>query len=167
MQYPSGDSAAANASLWKPLRLFNYYRLAIGGLFLVVILSAGPEVLGKHNPHLFVAGNALYVFLSLALSVSNHYRWPAFELQVHLQAVIDICAVALLMYASGGVSSGLGTLMIAAVAGAGLLMTGRSALAVAAIGALALLAAEVCIELDSSSKATAYTQTGLLGNRPF
>jgi two-component system sensor histidine kinase PilS (NtrC family) len=163
MHHPSGDSTVVHASLWKPLRLFNYYRLAIAGLFLVVILSAGSEVLGKHSPHLFVGANALYVFFSLALSVSNHYRWPAFELQVRVQALIDICAIALLTYASGGVSSGLGTLMIAAVAGAGLLMAGRSALAVAALGALALLTVEVYAGTGNGLRSTAYAQTALLG----
>lgn len=167
MQSLPGDRSVVRASLWKPLRLFNYYRLAVAGLFLVVILSTGPEVLGKHDPHLFVASNALYVFLSLALSVSNYYRWPAFELQVQVQAVIDIGAIALLMYASGGVGSGLGTLMIAAVAGAGLLIPGRSALAVAALGALAVLAVETYADLHNNFKATAYTQAGLLGASLF
>jgi hypothetical protein len=85
MHHPSGGRSAVNASLWKPLRLFNFYRLAVAGLLLVVILSAGPEVLGKHNPHLFLATNALYVFFSFALSVSSHYRWPVFELQVYVR----------------------------------------------------------------------------------
>jgi two-component system, NtrC family, sensor histidine kinase PilS len=167
MPYPSGDSSVVNASLWKPLRLFNFYRLGIAGLFLIIILSTGPELLGKHDAHLFVAANALYVFLSLALSVSGYYRWPDFELQVYAQALIDICAITLLVYASGGVGSGLGMLMIAAVAGAGLLTRGRLALGVAAFGALALLCAEVYADLHHNFTNTSYTQTGLLGASLF
>jgi hypothetical protein len=72
MSYRSGDSAVFNASLWRPLRLLNYCRMVIAGLLLVIILSSGLELLGKHNPRLFILASASYVFFSLTLGVPSH-----------------------------------------------------------------------------------------------
>ncbi|MBA2408767.1 MAG: PAS domain-containing protein [Gammaproteobacteria bacterium] len=167
MLSPSGDAANLNASPWKTLRLLNMYRLALAVLFIAVILIAGPKVLGQHDPFLFVAINALYFFFLLAFGVSGQYRWPALGLQVYAQALIDIVAITLLMHASGGIGSGLGVLMIAAVAAASVLAPGRAALGVAALAALTLLGAEVHADLFGNYRATSYTQTGLLGASLF
>lgn len=167
MLSPSGDAANLNASPWKSLRLLNVYRLVLAVVFMAVILIGGPKVLGQHNAFLFITINALYIFFLLAFGVSDHYRWPALTLQVYAQALIDIVAITLLMHASGGIGSGLGVLMIAAVAAASVLAPGRAALGVAALASLALLGAEVHADLFGGYRATSYTQTGLLGASLF
>jgi hypothetical protein len=94
---------------------------------------------------------------------TSYYRWPDLELQVYARPALDICAITLLMYASGGFGSGLGMLMIAAAAGASMLTCGCSALGVTAASGLALLGAEVYADLHDSFPTTTYTQSGLLG----
>ncbi|MBA3731172.1 MAG: two-component sensor histidine kinase [Gammaproteobacteria bacterium] len=167
MLSPSGDAANLNASPWKTLRLLNVYRLALAVLFMAVIVISGPNVLGQHNAFLFIAINALYILFLLSSGVSGRYRWPALKLQVYAQALIDIVAITLLMHASGGIGSGLGVLMIAAVAAASVLAPGRAALVVAALASLSLLGAEVHADLFGGYRATSYTQTGLLGASLF
>ncbi|MBA2491805.1 MAG: two-component sensor histidine kinase [Gammaproteobacteria bacterium] len=167
MLSPSGDTANLNASPWKTLRLLNVYRLALAVLFMAVIVISGPNVLGQHNAFLFIAINALYILFLLSSGVSGRYRWPALKLQVYAQALIDIVAITLLMHASGGIGSGLGVLMIAAVAAASVLAPGRAALVVAALASLSLLGAEVHADLFGGYRATSYTQTGLLGASLF
>jgi two-component system sensor histidine kinase PilS (NtrC family) len=61
--------------------------------------------------------------------------------------LINICAITLLAYASGGAGSGLGMLMIAPLAGASFLTHGRLAPGIAALGALALLCGELYADL--------------------
>jgi two-component system sensor histidine kinase PilS (NtrC family) len=120
-------------------------------------------LLVRHNCARFIAVNALYVFLSLALDLSNHNRWPEFAKQVFALALIGVRTMTLLMHASGGMHSGSGMLLIGTMAGAGLLASEYFALGAAAMGALALLGAEVNAHLRSSFEQTAYTQTGPLG----
>jgi two-component system sensor histidine kinase PilS (NtrC family) len=118
---------------------------------------------GQHNRARFIVVNALYVFLSLALELSNHNRWPEFEKQVFALVLIGVRTMTLLMHASGGMHSGSGMLLISTMAGAGLLASEYFALGAAAMGALALLGAEVNAHLRSSFEQTAYTQTEPLG----
>lgn len=147
---------------WRPLRLLNLYRIGIAAVFLAAFLGTDLHTLGETHPELFLWVNGLYLLFSLAGAAAGHYRWPPFALQARAQAAVDILAVVLLMHASGGIESGLGMLMVPAVAGAGLLLPGRTALLFAALGALALLLHQVYAQLYSVSETT-YAQAGLLG----
>ena len=151
---------------WSALRLFNLYRTVISGLSLVVFLTTGAEVLGRLHPMLFVSVNTLYLASSFILSTLIRHRRPSLVSLTWMQAMVDILAIALLTYASGGVASGLGVLMLGAVAGASLLLPGRLALLVAALGALAILSLEGAIAFSGGAAHT-YTSAGLLGAALF
>ncbi len=164
------DAAGLNMSdkpQWKPLRVFNLYRIIIAGLLLALVLTGGPRFLGEYNPDLFIAVSTVYILISLTLIVASFYQWPSYTIQVVVQAIADVLAITLLMHASGGTTSGLGMLMIVSVAGASLLLPGRAALLFAAFGALALLLEEIYAHLNQSFATTAYTQTGMLGATLF
>lgn len=152
---------------WRPLRVFNWYRIVLGTFLLAVVLLKGPELLGEHSPALFISVSSLYILFSLSQMIANAYRWPDFAVQVYTQAFADIAAITLLTYASGGVTSGLGVLMIAAIAGVSLLIPGRTALFFAAVGALALLLAQSYATLRGAFETTSYMQTGILGASIF
>lgn len=149
---------------WRALRLFDLYRLLVAGLFLVLFLSGrGPEVLGRLSPGLFLWVTVAYSLVGLLWGLLARLRRPDYALQVHLQAGMDIVAILLLVHASGGVTSGLGMLMIASIGGTSLLSPGRPALFFAALGSIALLLLESYGQLSGLYPTTAYTQTGLLG----
>ncbi len=152
------------ADTWRPLRYFNLYRTTLAGLLMVLMLSGViPRFFGAHDPELFAATVTLYLAFGIASSFSIRWRRPAFQLQVFVQVFVDIVAITLMMYASGGVRSGLGMLLVVAIAGGSILTVGRTAILFAALAALAVLVQEVYAWVHDVFSDTAYTQSGLLG----
>ena len=149
---------------WRPLRYFNYYRIALATIFSVVFLvRIGPRILGNHEPLLFQSVALTYLALALLSAFTIHSKRPAFAIQVNAQVLIDIAALTLMMHASGGLTSGLGILMVVSIAGAGVMVVGRVAMLHAALATLAVLGEQTYAHLTASFDTTAYTQAGLLG----
>jgi two-component system sensor histidine kinase PilS (NtrC family) len=152
---------------WKPLKLFNLYRIALGMLFFVLSTFEGPQFLREYYPLAFTLLTVFYVLFALFWIIPNRKGWPAFHIQVFIQTIVDILFVTLAMHFSGGVTNGLGMLMIVAIAGASLLLPGRTALLFAALGALALLIEQFYAHWRGIVETTAYSQTGMLGASLF
>ncbi len=149
---------------WRPLRLFNLYRLVIAGLFAVYAYSdISIKSFGEYNPVLFKWIAALYLIICLANAFTIQLRKPGFAVQIHIQVILDIIAITLFMHASGGVQSGLGMLIIVAVASGSILLAGRAAMVFAALATLLVLAEHSYMQISDSLTATTYPQTGLLG----
>ena len=149
---------------WRPLRLFNLYRLVIAGLFAVYAFSdLSIKTFGEYNPALFKWIAAIYLMICLANALTIQLRKPGFAIQIHSQVILDIIAITLFMHASGGVQSGLGMLIIVAVASGSILLAGRAAMIFAAIASLLLLAEQTYMQINDSLAAGTYPQTGLLG----
>lgn len=156
---------SADAHTWKPLHFLNLYRLTLSGLLLVLAVT-NPELsaLGKTAPRLFELVSAAYLVFSIAASFAIRWRLFGFSTQVYAQVFVDILAVTLLMHGSGGVASGIGMLLIVAIAAGSLLMAGRMATLFAAIAALAVLSEQIYSHLTGAvASASSYMQTGLLG----
>jgi len=149
---------------WKSLQLFNLYRLLLATIFIVLFITDSlPNVIGKYLPSLFLVVSCAY-FISAFLSVFTiYYQRPYFTIQVFSQSIIDIIAMSLLMHASGGLSSGLGALLVVAVAGYGLLTEGRIAFLSAAIATVAVLLETMAADIYRTFDTPNYTQAGILG----
>jgi two-component system sensor histidine kinase PilS (NtrC family) len=148
---------------WRQLAYLNYYRLGLAVLLtMACLLRKMPSPLGNYDPSLFRLVTAVYFAASLLILISIRLRWPPFSLQSYAHLGLDIIAITLLMHASGGVGSGLGVLLIFAIAGGSLLMEGRTSLLFAALAALAVLAEQAYTWLHNEPL-TSYTQAGLLG----
>jgi len=148
---------------WRPLRLFNFYRLTLSGLFLTLFITAQDfRVLGSEYPALFRYSILGYLSLSIIFSFAINQRWLPYHTQLNLHVVTDIIAITLLMHASGGVISGIGTLLLISVGTGSLLTSRKIALFYGSLATIAVLAAE-SYELLHSAGATHYTQTGILG----
>ena len=124
---------------WQPLRFLGFYRLVLAG-FLVTFyfIAADKGPLGQQQPTLFASTGLLYVLFALAAGFAVRLRWPAYRWQTVGQVLVDILAITLLMHASGGLSSGLGILLLVTVAAGSLLVPGRMAFLFAAIATLAV-----------------------------
>lgn len=151
---------------WLLLHLFNLYRLTIAGLFVLTYFSHSPQsFFVLTSPSLFIVVAAVYLLFAVSNSVTIFYRWLPFNMQVIAQGLLDICAIVLLMHASGGISSGLGILLLIAIVGSSLLTEGRTAIFFAAVATLALLTevmfADIYQIFDHSGRS--YTQAGILG----
>src|SRR6185295_13546284 len=80
-----------------------------------------------------------------------------------LNATVDAVGIALILYASGGVSSGLGILLVLPVGAMAVLGDNRDAFLIAAIAALAVLVQQIFTFLVGDSLVADYTTAGVLG----
>lgn len=132
----SAPSAEGDRARRTSLRYLNFFRLILAGLFLV----AGHELgLGKESPRLYHAVAFAYLGAVLALGFPDAVRRFGFERTVALQVVVDVLALSLIMWVSGGYRSGIPALIMVLLAGAGLIVEGRMVLFTAAIATLAVL----------------------------
>ena len=149
---------------WGPLRFLTFYRLVLAGSLTTIFFLADNVPLGQEAPLLFAATGILYTGFALVAGFAARLRWPTFGWQTSLQILVDILAITLLMHASGGLSSGLGILLVVAVAAGSLLMPGRLAFLFAAIATLAVLGQYGMAYLQNVAiPAGGITQSGLLG----
>jgi two-component system sensor histidine kinase PilS (NtrC family) len=119
--------------------------------------------LGSHDPALFFLTSSLYLGVGLASLFSIRLRRPGFCAQVYTQVPLDILAVTLWMHASGGIPSGLGMLLVVAVAGGALLTDARAANLFAAFATLAILVQQVYADVQDPYHDAPYTQAGIYG----
>ena len=159
------EASQQDALTWMPLRFLTFYRLILVGLLLVLFYSLpnyGP--LGSHNSSLFTVTCIAYLLFSLVSGFTTRLRRPGYEIQAIVQVLVDLTAITLLMHASGGLSSGLGILMVITVAAGSLLLPGRMAFLFAAIAAISILGEYAwrtyILGFDFSE---GFTQHGLLG----
>ena len=160
----TGTNNPTNDPGWRPLRLFNLYRLTLSGLFLTLFMSPGMiQALGSEKPTLFLYVTSFYLVASIFFSFAINQRRLPFALQVHLHIAVDIFSLTLLMHASGGITSGLGTLLIVSIASGSILMSRRIAVLFGSMATIAILVEESYSLLTNVHTTTHYTQTGILG----
>lgn len=148
---------------WRPLRVFNLYRIAIAGLFLGLPFVPYFQFLGRAAPALYIWVSMLYILFALSSILASYFRRPPFRTQVHALAFVDILAITLLVYSSGGISTGLGILLVVAVAGVSLLTPDREALFYAALASIAVLLEEGYAQLHGTLATSTYPHAGFLG----
>jgi len=146
------------------LRLFNLYRTVIAGLFFgVAFFNISLPPVGSYQPLVFQLATSIYLLITIINSFTIQQRKPDFLIQAYLQAVVDLIAITVIMHASGGIRSGVGMLLIVAVAGNSLLQGGRTAIQYAAIASLLMLGEHTYFLLANTDQGAAFTQAGLLG----
>lgn len=150
-------------SFWISLRYFNLYRMAVAGLFLgLAVFYDDTLALGSHRLELFRYTAAAYLIAGIVLqSVLRNLR-ELFNQQLTLQVGIDIVAITLLMYASGGIRSGLGVMLFISLTGAAIVAPQRLNLLYASLATIALLLEQGYWTLAHDVPAANFLQTGLL-----
>jgi two-component system sensor histidine kinase PilS (NtrC family) len=167
----AADSQSAfTAENWRLLRSFNFYRLAIA--LAATVLAYSGEVIppfGAGGPQLFKMASLVYLATALLFTAAIHRRWPGFENQATFLAFADIVLLTLLMHASQGLESGVGLLLLVAVAGASLMLGTRLTVLFAALATISI-GIEVNWAFLTEGEWAAhrwntdgYTQMGLLG----
>lgn len=161
---PQGEADAEVAPPWEPLRYLNLYRMVIAACLVVIgfwdKLSAP---LGLHYPVLYFTTSVGYIVFSLVGILFMDWRRPPFTVQVYTHLLVDITAITVLIHAGGGLKSGLGVLLVVAIAGGSLLMAGRIAILFAAIATLSVLGEQAYSQISDPAAATNFTHAGLLG----
>jgi two-component system sensor histidine kinase PilS (NtrC family) len=159
--------ASEPEAFWRSLFYFNIYRLTCA-LTLLVIATAwsGAFPFGSRDYALFVAMASAYAVFSLACFVLIRIRWR-FDLQLSIQVSGDVIAIAVLTYASNGISSGLGLLLLTTLAAAGLIARGRLTLFYASLASIAILLEHAYDVLRFDAAVAQYAQAGLLSTAYF
>lgn len=159
-QYRSGHPPDA---YWRSLGLFNVYRTAAALLLLLtaVFWSGDSLQFGSRDLRLFLIGASSYAVFALAMFALIRTR-ERFVWQLAIQVGADIGFIVLLMYASGGLASGLGLLLLTSLAAAGLVSRGQLTLFFASIATIAILLEHTYEVLNFSENSAQYVQAGLL-----
>lgn len=158
----------AQLTNWGALRYFNFYRIIVAGLFAALSLGRSlPPNIGDHDARLFTVTSVVYALLAVTAQAIVAQRLLPYRLQVYGVVLVDLLAITLLMHAAGGVSSGIGMLMVVSIAGSCLLASGRAAVFFAALASFALLGETVFAALYRPHLGSFYTQAGLLGAACF
>lgn len=147
---------------WRSLQLFNTYRV-VSALLLLLAAAYWDDLFqfGSRDMPLYLIGSSAYAGFGLAMFALIRAR-ERFNLQLAVQVGGDIVFIVLLMYTSGGLSSGLGLLLLTSLAAAGLVARGRLTLFFAAIATIAILLELTYEVLRFSESGTQYAQAGLL-----
>ena len=156
-----------NADPWSPLQLYSIYRLVLAGALLVVTLSSSTLLkIGTYDLQVFgLASNSYVVFAVLGIFLT-HFRWPNYSTQVYFHSLTDIIFLLSIVYASGGLNSGLGILILLPVILPSVLKPGQGSLFLSAVTVLSLMAIqlywEVMGDISGHNNASAMIHTGVL-----
>jgi len=164
MPGPARLSNAPGDLARRVIGLLNLYRLLIPPALLAInwITAPQPTVGGEH-PTLFLAACVLYLAAGVIFVLGQRFRTPSLRQVAIAHGVADAVAIALLMYCSGGVTSGLGILLVLPVGATALLAENRDAFFIAATAALAVLVQQIFGHLSGSASAVDYPAAGVLG----
>lgn len=153
---------------WRILRALSLYRLLLITLLLTVYEAGyGNNVLELPLRVEFHGSLIAYALAALLLLLQVVYRTPRGSIQVHLHFGIDLIGIGMLVFSSGGVSSGLGILLITSGVSCALLLSPRLAVVQAAAGTLGIFLEEIIRQSASGFSAGDFTTAGLLGMMLF
>ncbi len=156
---PQGFSDLA----WRVAGLTNLYRLMIPPLMLIVQQWAPDLSLPAQLPRLFQFTCYGYLAAGIALIPARRIRWRGPQTLALLTVAVDTVAVSLLLYAAGGVASGLGILLVLPAGALALLAGGRYAFTVPAFASLGVLVQQIAVYSEMRAQASDYTAAGMLG----
>ncbi|MFC3114311.1 sensor histidine kinase [Cellvibrio fontiphilus] len=128
----------ANPQAYNPydlLRIYTYYRTLLGSVLLLMFqIEFAPKILGNDNPHVFFYTSIAYTAINfLTLVVMWRVKYAPSQSKLFGSLLIDVVAISLLMHASGGAPSGLGYLLLIAIAAGGIMLRERTSFFLAAI----------------------------------
>jgi two-component system sensor histidine kinase PilS (NtrC family) len=162
----SADFALSGGQSRRILRLYHLYRLIIGStLVLLVSSNLHTELLDLAQPTLFLYGSWLYLALNVLIIAT--VRSPRHLMSVFSLALVDVILLSGLFYAGGGTPSGIGNLLIVAVAIANILLRGRIGLLIAAVAAIGMIYLTFYLSLSRPAAAAQYVQVGAFGTLCF
>jgi len=138
--------------------------MTLAGLATTLCFSNSiPAPLASENFIMFYATSITYLSISILNIITIRKQAPLYKSQVYSHVLVDIITITLLMHASGGISSGVGILLVIAVAGGSLLAVGRSSIIFASIASLTVLTEQTYATWNKPILDSSYTQAGLLG----
>ncbi len=152
---------------WTSIRLLNVYRLGLSGLFVSQSFVQDSPLLNIVNLKLYSWVSSAFLVLSLIWMLAAWIERRGFHHQISLQIYTDTIIIILLMHACGGISSGIGMLLIISIAVTGLLAEQALSIIFASLASLGLLAEHIYATINISNYSGTSTQIGILGATLF
>ena len=149
---------------WRVLGLLNLFRLLVPGLLALLFAVGGqPPVVGSTHPELFRLACAGYFVAGLVLIAVLKRRRQTEPWHAYIPGAVDILLLCLILYSSGGVTSGIAIALLVPVAGLAVLVSTRGALLAAAAAVLGLLVQQAALWVDGTAGGFVFAQAGYYG----
>jgi two-component system, NtrC family, sensor histidine kinase PilS len=153
---------------WRVLSLLNVFRLLLPMLLLLVFFFNAPtNSVGAAQPGLFIGIAVAYFAFALVCIQTLQARTLSAEWQALIQLFVDAVAIGMLIHASGGVSSGLATLLVLPTGATATILTRRYALLGTSMVTFALLIETSISFLQGEGSKGDFLITGLTGASLF
>ena len=113
---------------WRVIGLVNLYRLLLPPVLLTMQWLSSPEspfVPGRPGP--FLSACIAYFTAGVLLVAARRLSWPSLRRIALLSSGVDAAGISLILYASGGVASGFGILLVLPVGAMAVLAEHRDA----------------------------------------
>jgi len=153
---------------WRLLIALNVFRLltcvVLIGLFFA---KSDPRFFGHDNPALYIGTAAAYLLFAAVAGIVIRQRWVPSTALGTLQIVVDIVAIAALMHASSGISSGIGGLLIIFVGAGSLVLPTRYPAILATFATFVILGQQILSQFMELSTPTNYPAAGILSGIIF
>ncbi|MBT5330778.1 MAG: hypothetical protein HOL48_03255 [Porticoccaceae bacterium] len=145
-------------------RILRVYRLAISAILLLsYVVSLNSSFFQILSPRLYLVTNLIWFGMVVFSSISRLISRQDHLAVNSINSLIDLIAVAILAYASGGINSGLFFLMLPEAAMAGMILPLRLSLLSASVASLSTLFVQSLLIFDGTSTAASFVPSGLLG----
>jgi two-component system sensor histidine kinase PilS (NtrC family) len=153
---------------WRVLTTLNAFRLlTCAALFGLFFIKSDPRFFGHTNPALYISVAAGYLLFAVIAGFVIRQRWVPATLIGTTQSVVDIIAIAAMMHASSGISSGIGGLLIIYVGAGSLVLPARFPAILATLATFAILGQQVLSHFLGLATPTNYPAAGILSSIIF
>ncbi|MDO9365256.1 MAG: HAMP domain-containing sensor histidine kinase [Methylotenera sp.] len=147
----------------RAIRIINIFRFILSLVFISFYFYVEKSHwLDSENAPLFFSLSLAYGLFSVTLLVISPFKSKALTYFHPVQIVIDIIFIILMMYAAGGIQSGLGLLLIITIVTASLVSNGRLSLFYAAVATIGLLLEQSYQITKFALPASSYSQPVML-----
>jgi two-component system sensor histidine kinase PilS (NtrC family) len=148
----------------RMLVTLNAFRLLIAtSLLLLFVVDMDPRFFGDTKPTLFAAVAAAYLVFAILSAISLRQDYVPRTVLATTQLIADIVAITLFVHASGGISSGLGGLLVIFIGAGSLVLRGSVATTLAAMATLAILGEQAYTQVTDLSVSPNWPAAGVLG----
>jgi two-component system sensor histidine kinase PilS (NtrC family) len=164
MQAQTASAHLARRDLaWRVIGLVNLYRLLLPPVLVTMQWLTAQEPLFTGRPGTFLSACIAYFSAGVLLVVARRLSWQNLRAVALLNTGVDAAGISLILYASGGVASGLAILLVLPVGAMSVLAEHRDAFLIAAMAALGILVQQMFVYVAGVAPAGDFTTGGVIG----
>jgi two-component system sensor histidine kinase PilS (NtrC family) len=149
---------------WRVIGLVNLYRLLLPPVLLTMQWLSSPESpFVSSHPGPFLSACIAYFTAGVLLVVARRLSWPSLRRIALLNSGVDAAGISLILYASGGVASGFGILLVLPVGAMAVLAEHRDAFLIAAMATLGILLQQIFAYVAAVAPPSDFITAGVIG----